>query len=109
MVTKKAPKLEAIRPKMPKRAKEEPMAKTKRSVIVHETKKKTEDLYQVLGEVERTIQELSRIYTELPESKHRGVGGQMKPTEKQKMIQKQIDQAQARAERLIRLIEKEAR
>lgn len=97
----------AFQPKVPKRKeKEEEMAKIKRSVIVHETKKKTEDFYQVLGEVERTIQELSRIYTELPESKRRGVGGKMKPTHKQEMINQQLEYARKRAERIIRMIER---
>ncbi len=99
-------KSKAFQPKVQKRKKEEEMAKRKESLIVHKTLKKTEDFYQVLGEVERTIQELSRIYTELPESKHRGVGGKMKPTNKQEMINQQLEYARKRAERIIRLIER---
>ena len=109
MAEKKTAKTQAIQPKISKRIKEEPVAKTKRSVIVHKKEERIENLYQALGEVERTIQELSRIYIELPESGHRGVGGEMKPTGKQKMIQKQLEQAQARADRLIKLIEKAER
>ena len=106
-MSRKANKPQIIQVKMPKRVKVEPRPKTKRSVIVHKKEERIENLYQVLGEVERTIQELSRIYAELPESKHRGIGGQMKPTEKQRMIRQQIERAQSRAERCIRLIEKE--
>lgn len=105
--TTKPPKPVVLKPKMSKKKqkKEEPL-KTKRSVIVHKKEENIQDLYQVLGELERTIQELSRIYSELPDSRHRGVGGRMKPTLKQEQIARQIEQAQARADRIMKLIEK---
>lgn len=81
--------------------------RTKRSIIFYKKGEKIENLYQILGEVERKIQELSQIYAELPDSRHRGIGGKMKPTLKQKLIQEQIERAEAMAERLMKLIEKE--
>jgi len=100
-------KIEIIQPKMPKtRKKEDVMPKSKRSVILHKKEAPVENLYEMLGEVERTIRELSRMYIEVPESRHSGVGGRMKPTEKQEMIKEQIDKAQKRADRLISLIDK---
>lgn len=92
-------------PRKKKKKKEVP-SRTKRSVVVHKKKEEIENLYQILRQLGRNIQELSRSYSELPDSKHRGVGDWMKPTLKQEQITKQIRQAQARAERLIKLIEK---
>lgn len=66
-----------------------------------------EGLYQTVGETERTIRELSKIYADLPDSNHFGAGGTMKPTEKQVLIKKQIDKANENAERLLKLIEKD--
>lgn len=106
MAQKSKGKFETIQPEMPKKEKKESTAKAKRSEIVYKKQERIENLYHALGEAERTIQELSRIYTELPESGHRGVGGEMKPTEKQKMIRSQIGRAQGRADRLIELIER---
>ena len=47
------------------------------------------------------------MYAELPDSNHRDVGGRMKPTTKQMEIAKQIKRAQARADKLMRIIEKQ--
>ena len=57
--------------------------------------------------IENNIQELSRMYAELPDSNHRDVAGRMKPTQKQIEISRQIKSAQARADRLMRIIEKQ--
>lgn len=63
-----------------------------------------EGLYQALGETERTVRELSKIYADLPDSSHCGAGGTMKPTEKQILIKKQLDKANEHAERLLKLL-----
>lgn len=98
-------KTQIIQPKVPKRKKGGgEMPQTKRSVILHKKQERLENLFLVLGEVERTIQELSRLYIEVPESKHRGVGGRLKPTDKQRLIAVQLEHAQKRADKLIKLI-----
>ncbi|MDP8263038.1 MAG: hypothetical protein P9M13_07025 [Candidatus Ancaeobacter aquaticus] len=81
--------------------------KTKRTVIVHKKDIKVDNIFQLLSVVENNIQELNRMYAELPGSNHRDVGGRMKPTTKQIEIAKQIKSAQARADRLMRIIEKQ--
>lgn len=63
------------------------------------------NLYQLFGETQRTIEELTGIYSELPDSRHYGVGGRMLPTLKQTVISEQLEKAQSRRERLTRIIE----
>lgn len=65
-----------------------------------------DNLCQILGEIERTIQELSRQYADLSDSNHFGIGGIMKPTVKQDVIKQQLDEANKRADRLLKAIEK---
>lgn len=109
MAKKKKLKAIVLTPKMPKR-REKDMAKksdvkTKRSVVVHKKDEKIDSLYQLLGQLESNIEELTRMYTEAPESKHYGVGGKMKPTHKQEILAEQIKRAQRRADRLMKMIE----
>jgi len=80
---------------------------TKRSVVVHKKDISVDNIYQMLNVVENNIQELTRMFSELPDSNHRDVGGRMKLTTKQMEISKQIKSAQARADRLMRIIEKQ--
>ena len=88
-------------------AKKKAASTTKRSVVVHKKDIDVNNIYQMLNVVENNIQELTRMYSELPDSNHRDVGGRMKPTTKQMEIAKQIKRAQARAERLMQIIEKQ--
>lgn len=109
MVTKK-PKTKAYIPKMPKGR--EDMAKkndtkTKTSIVVHKKSEKADNLYQIIGQLQDQISELTRQYGEVPDSKHYGVGGQMKPTLKQQMLADQIKKAEARLDRMTRLLEKQ--
>ena len=111
MARKKKPKVEILTPKVPKR-RDKNMAKksgtrTKRSVIVHKKDEKAENLYHIIGQLQEQIAELTRIYGELPDSKHKGVGGMMKPTLKQKMVAEQIKSAEERLNRMTRLLEKQ--
>ncbi len=103
---KKPPKQEIIQAKTAKKKKKTSAEKSRRSVIVHKSQKPAADLYQMLAQVEDTIAELSRIYADLPDSRHYGVGGRMKPSLKQEMIAEQIRHAHLRAARLIKLMEK---
>lgn len=77
----------------------------KRSVIVHEKNVPTKNLHEVLGQTEKTIQELSRYLAELPQSARRGVGGQLSLTTKEKLIIKELEEARKRADRILKLIE----
>lgn len=79
---------------------------SKTSTIVHKTKKPATDLYQVLGKIEETVQELTRLFAEADDSKHRGAQGMLKLTQKQQLIIKQLELAQNRAESVVKLIEK---
>lgn len=110
---KKIKKLGTVKKIKPSVLKPKPVKKTiktppksKRSVIVHKSTKSTDNLFQILGNIENSIEELSRIYSELPDSKHYGIGGVLKPTLKQKVIEEQLRKAHARAQRIMTLIEK---
>jgi len=83
------------------------MPTTKRSIVVHKKDIDVNNIYQLLNVIEGNIQELNRMYAELPDSNHRDVRGRMKPTTKQIEIAKQIKIAQARADRLMKIIEKQ--
>lgn len=100
----KPPKVEIITPKMPKKAIEKETFSSAKKV---KSDKPVENLYQSLAETERSIAELSRIYAELPDSNHFGIGGKMAPTLKQEVISEQLRQAQTRAQELLKLIKKE--
>ena len=80
--------------------------KTKRSVVIHKKDDRAENLYQLIGQVQENVSELIRMYGELPDSRHKSVGGRMKPTLKQEVIAEQIKLAEARLNRLMRLLEK---
>ena len=80
---------------------------TKRSVVVHKKDNRVENLYQLIAQVEEHVAELTRMYSELPDSKHKSVGGMMKPTLKQEIIAEQIKKAEVRLNKLIRLLEQE--
>lgn len=79
---------------------------TKRSQIVYKKDEPVESLYDLLAETEKSIQELTRTLAELPTSRHIGVGGKLKLTEKEKIVKGELAAARARADRLLRLIEK---
>ncbi|MCK5708102.1 MAG: hypothetical protein KAI43_10655 [Candidatus Aureabacteria bacterium] len=65
-------------------AKKEPVKKTtrKKTTIIHRTEKPVQDIVQLLGEIERTIRELTILLAESTPSKHRGVRGLQKLTTK---------------------------
>ena len=88
-------------------SKKKEATRTKRSVVIHKKDVNVDNIYQMLNVVENNIQELTRMFSELPDSNHRDVGGRMKLTTKQMEISKQIKSAQARADRLMRIIEKQ--
>lgn len=95
------PKIELIQPKVPNK---EVASQVKKSTISVKKDVKVENLYQTLAEVERTIQELTRLYVETEDSKHFGLGGTMKPTEKQMTIKEQLIKADERAKELLKKI-----
>lgn len=79
---------------------------TKRSQITYKKDEPITSLYAALGEAEKTIQELTRTLAELPGSRHFGVGGIQKLTEKEKILKAELAAARARAERLLKIIER---
>jgi len=86
------------------RKKSAPQTKTKRSVVVHKSNRPVSDLYQVLAKIEETIQELSRILAETETSSHRDIRGQPRLTPRQLIIQKQLELANRRADRVLNLL-----
>ena len=107
MAKKVKKKVKAIRPKQTKKKAKikETAPKTKRSVIVHKTEKPVENLFNLLGQIHTNIEELSRVYAELPSSRHRGVGGKMKQTVKQEFLTEQINLARERADKIVSILE----
>ena len=95
-----------ITPKVIKIGKKEPAKKTtrKKSTVIHRTEKPVKDIVQLLGEIERTIRELTILLAESTPSKHRGVRGLPKLTTKQIEIKKQIQAAQRRYYAVLRLL-----
>ncbi len=81
------------------------LPETKRSEITYKKDIPVTNLYALLAETEKTIQELSRTLAELPASRRLSVGGTMKLTEKETMIIQELAAARARADRLLRIIE----
>lgn len=110
MPRKKKPKIEILIPKVPKRREEmvkKSDVKTKRSIVIHKKDEKAENLYHIIGQLQEQLTEMTRMYGELPDSKHKGVSGMMKPTLKQKMLGEQIKRAEERLDRMTRLLEKQ--
>ncbi|HRZ86273.1 MAG TPA: hypothetical protein P5287_00510 [bacterium] len=97
--------------KTPKTTKTTPvtdsLSGTKRSEITYKKDARVTSLYELLARTEDTIRELTRTMAELPMSRHMDVGGKMKLTEKEKIIKQELAAARARAERLMRIIEKQ--
>ena len=81
------------------------MAEKKTTITYKTTPKPAEGLAQVLAETERTIQELTRMFADSASSKHIGAGGKLKLTPQQEAIQKQLADAQARHERILKILE----
>ncbi len=94
----KNPKIEVIRPKVQKAVEKE----SKNVSVSAKKDTKVENVYQAYGEAERTIQELTRLYVEAEDSRHYGVSGTMKPTQKQMVIQMQLDKANERAKEILK-------
>lgn len=107
-IASKTPKIktEIIIPKMPKREKTtDRTSSSGKTAASDKARKPVEDIYQLLAETQKTIEELTRIYGELPDSERYGVGGTMRPTLKQQVISEQLFQAETRAKRIEKLIE----
>ncbi len=83
------------------------LTETKRSQITYKKDEPVTTLYAALGEAEKTIQELTRTLAELPGSRHFGVGGKQKLTEKEKILRAELAAARARTERLLKIIERQ--
>ena len=66
--------------------------------------KPAENLSQVLGKTEETIQELTRMLAETEDSNHMGVRGMPKLTPKQQAIMKELDEARSRYKEILRLM-----
>ena len=81
------------------------LPETKRSEITYKKDIPVTNLYALLAETEKTIQELSRTLAELPASRRVSVGGTMKLTEKENLIIQELAAARVRAERLLKIIE----
>ena len=79
--------------------------KTKRTQIVHKKDMDVKNLYQLMAETEKTIQELTRTLAELPSSRHRSVGGKTKLTAKEQLVVRELSHARTRAQRILKLIE----
>ena len=92
-------------PSTPKTARSNPLeTSTKKSVIEYRSTKDITNLYGALGETERSIADMTRIFAELPSSGHMDVGGSEKLTTRQQEILSIISQSQRRAEQIVRLI-----
>lgn len=76
----------------------------KKTTVIHRTEKPVQDIIQLLGEIERTIRELTILLAEASPSKHMGVRGLPKLTTKQIEIKKQIQAAQRRYHAVLKLL-----
>jgi hypothetical protein len=84
---------------------EQPVSKpSTHSVVEYQTDKPPENLYQLLGKVEGTIQELTRLLVETEDSTHLGVGGQPVLTPKQQAVMKELEEARKRADAILTII-----
>ena len=63
-----------------------------------------ENLSGLLGKMEETVQELSRLLAGLPESRHIGVAGKSVPTTAGQVIGQELDFARERAEQVNQII-----
>ncbi len=79
---------------------------SKKSVIEYRSTKDISSLYGVLGEIERSVADMTRVFTELPESGQRDVGGREKLSTRQQEVLAIIAQSQRRADEIVRLIKK---
>ena len=83
---------------------EPPASTTKTSEVIHKSIKDATTLCQVLGKIEDTIQELTRLLAETQDSDHQGVGGQNIMTSKQQAIMNELEEARGRYESILELI-----
>ena len=83
---------------------EDETAKPKATTAKKTADKPAENLSQVLGKTEETIQELTRMLAETEDSHHLGVRGMPKLTPKQQAIQKELDEARGRYKEILRLM-----
>ena len=77
---------------------------TKKSIIEYRSAKDISTLYGALGEVERSIADMTRIFAELPSSGRMDVGGREKLTTRQQEVLAIIEQSQRRADEIVKLI-----
>ena len=77
----------------------------KTSTVIHRSEKPIKDLIELLGEIERTIRELTILMAESTPSKHQGLRGLPKLTSKQIIIKEQIEAAQRRYDFVLKMIE----
>lgn len=92
-------------PSTPKTVKPSPQELgTKKSVIEYRSTKDITNLYGALGETERSIADMTRIFAEIPSSGHLDVGGKEKLTTRQQEILSIISQSQRRADEIVKLI-----
>lgn len=77
---------------------------TKKSVIEYRSAKDISTLFGALGESERSIADMTRVFAELPSSGRLDVGGREKLTTRQKEILAIISQSQRRADAIVNLI-----
>ena len=87
-----------------KKAAKEKAPSRKKTTIIHKSEKPTKVLIELLGEIERTIRELTVLMAESPLNTHRGVRGLPKLTTKQIEIKKQIEAAQRRYNAVLKLL-----
>ena len=77
---------------------------TKKSIIEYRSDKDITTLFGALGETERSISDMTRIFAELPASGQMDVGGKEKLTTRQNEVLGIIAQSQQRADEIIKLI-----
>mgnify|MGYP001604522530 CR=1 FL=1 len=77
---------------------------TKKSVIEYRSAKDISTLFGALGESERSIADMTRVFAELPSSGRLDVGGREKLTTRQKEVLSIISQSQRRADEIVQLI-----
>ena len=77
---------------------------TKKSVIEYRSSKDITTLFGALGEVERSIADMTQVFAALPTSGHMDVGGKEILTIQQKEVLAIIAQSQRRADEIVNLI-----
>ncbi len=77
---------------------------TKKSIIEYRSAKDISTLYGALGETERSIADMTRIFAELPSSGHMDAGGKEKLTTRQQEVLNIIAQSQHRADEIVKLV-----